>query len=285
MTPLNRIFAALCGEIAQWANARACHALWVRLAGIVPEGHWKLAGGANHRFRANNDRKPRQGLRKSSNVIPSPLPGLTTLCMPNRWLAPPAAMGSVKRGVCLRLLIAVSSLHWFGFEAFPLHGCRRSWLFLQRSLLSAEECQLFVGFNSFSQFDHSCQEEERAAQSNYRSVFTPAGGPSLRRSKVFSLKLNLNFLLLLSYAFTLSRPVLAQFCAQSRFAINRPPGDAPLLAFLRIAMHRALLRHAAPRRGPHRRKATYSGWKRSIRHASSHHHSTQPWNTVFGDRS
>ena len=34
-------------------------------------------------------------------------------------------------------------------------------------------CQLFVGCNSFSQFDHSCQEEERAAQSNYRSVFSP----------------------------------------------------------------------------------------------------------------
>jgi hypothetical protein len=38
----------------------------------------------------DNERKPRQGLRKSFNVIPPPLPGLTTLCIPNRWLAPPA---------------------------------------------------------------------------------------------------------------------------------------------------------------------------------------------------
>ena len=51
-------------------------------------------------------------------------------------------------------------------------GCRHSWFPTAQSAIRGR-CQLFVGFNSFSQFDHSCQEEERAAQSNYRSVFSP----------------------------------------------------------------------------------------------------------------
>ena len=35
---------------------------------------------------AADERKPRQGLRKSSNVIPPPLPGLTTLLFPTGGL-------------------------------------------------------------------------------------------------------------------------------------------------------------------------------------------------------
>jgi hypothetical protein len=53
--------------------------------------------------------------------------------------------------------------------------------------------QLFVGFNSFSQFDHSCQEEERAAQSNYRSVFHPSRWPELAPFQSFIVKIKSKF--------------------------------------------------------------------------------------------
>ena len=32
---------------------------------LVPKGHWKLAGGANHRFVVKMESEPRPGLRKS----------------------------------------------------------------------------------------------------------------------------------------------------------------------------------------------------------------------------
>ena len=57
---------------------------------IVPEGHWKLAGGANHRFFVNIESKPQSGLRKTRAAIPSPLPGLAAFSVRNRWFAPPA---------------------------------------------------------------------------------------------------------------------------------------------------------------------------------------------------
>jgi hypothetical protein len=42
---------------------------------VVPKGHWKLAGGANHRFFVNIESEPRPGRRKSRDAIPSPLRG------------------------------------------------------------------------------------------------------------------------------------------------------------------------------------------------------------------
>src|SRR5438874_493510 len=55
-----------------------------------PKGHWKLAGGANHRFIAKIESEPQPGRRKSRGVIPSPLPGLGAFGVHNRWFAPPA---------------------------------------------------------------------------------------------------------------------------------------------------------------------------------------------------
>jgi hypothetical protein len=57
---------------------------------VVPKGHWKLAGGANHRFVANSESEPRQGPRKPSDAIPPPLTGLVGFGVRNRWFAPPA---------------------------------------------------------------------------------------------------------------------------------------------------------------------------------------------------
>src|SRR5437763_12830160 len=34
---------------------------------LVPKGHWRLAGGANHRFVVKIESEPRSGLRKSRN--------------------------------------------------------------------------------------------------------------------------------------------------------------------------------------------------------------------------
>src|SRR5947209_4090625 len=57
--------------------------VWERLR-VVPKGHWKLAGGANHRFFVNIESKPQPGLRKTRAAIPSPLPGLAAFSVRNR---------------------------------------------------------------------------------------------------------------------------------------------------------------------------------------------------------
>src|SRR6266446_2577322 len=57
---------------------------------LVPKGHWKLAGGANHRFVVNIESEPRKGRRKSRDAVPAPLPGLVAFRGSDRWFAPPA---------------------------------------------------------------------------------------------------------------------------------------------------------------------------------------------------
>ena len=80
---------------------------------------------------------------------------------------------------------------WFGVSKRLLFDAAGSNGFLlQRILLSAEGAN--VRLHSFTQFDHSCQEEERAAQSTYRG-FLPSHGSELAPFQSF-LVLNQNLL-------------------------------------------------------------------------------------------
>ncbi len=97
-----RAAASANGHSSSLADASADGAYLV----IVPKGHWKLAGGANHRFVVNIESEPQPGRRKSRDPIPSPLPGLAAFGVRNRWFAPPANFRDAS-GVRNRFLLQV----------------------------------------------------------------------------------------------------------------------------------------------------------------------------------
>src|SRR6266850_732566 len=111
-------------------------------------------------------------------------------------------------------------------------------------------------------------EEERAAQSVNRVFFVAQPGARACTVPKF-VCLNLVFLLLVRYAFVLRRsPSSSAFLrpiAIRHRSIAKRRATATI-AFLRAA---ALLLVSSRSTGPHRRNATYCGWKRTIRHASS----------------
>src|SRR6266446_2519708 len=57
---------------------------------IVPEGHWRLAGGANHRLRTPNATSPGRGDGIGSRDFRRPGWGSDSIFTTNRWFAPPA---------------------------------------------------------------------------------------------------------------------------------------------------------------------------------------------------
>ena len=62
-------------------------------AANCPEGTLEISppeAGASHRFVANIDPSPGWGGGNRTTTIASPLPGLASFCVRNRWLAPPA---------------------------------------------------------------------------------------------------------------------------------------------------------------------------------------------------
>ena len=226
--------------------------------------------------------QPRQGRRNDVGRFPQPLPGLTFVVWQGTgglhhrllwvlsrrarvflfyWLimylfprASAAESGGVWGSAPRRLAKLVCGV----LKNVSSSGCRHSWFFLQRSLLSAEGAKYLLA--SIPSRNVTIRVRKRNEQLNLIiGVFSPQ--PVARACavpKLFLLKLNLNFLLLLSYAFTLSRSPSS--CAVLRSIAIRHKSTARRRATATIAFFRAAaLRLLSAKTGPHRRKATYSG--------------------------